>query len=153
MFDITSLRVKNTADMPVTDAAGDPVIGDDGNPLSITLFSPGTKQFRQARYTADKKSSARVMAQMQGKPDGKETADTRADERAEFLASVTESFNGFSYGTGTGQAMFRDFYRDGYLYFVADAADKFLGEAGNFKPASTTPPVLTSVIQPGSTPA
>ena len=77
-----------------------------------------------------------MVSSMQGKGDKADTADQRASERAEFFTAITQSFNGFTYGGLSGDDMFHAFYSDGYLYFIADGLDRFIGDAGNFKPNS-----------------
>lgn len=131
-FDIRTLAISNTADMPVRDAAGEKQFDADGNPCSITLFSPGTKKYNSAMHARNTRNSERVMQKMQGKADGKQSADDAIEERAEFLASVTSSFNNFGIEGLAGYDLCRAVYSDLEIGHIADGAEKFLAERANF---------------------
>lgn len=134
-FDLRTLSIGQTANMPVRDAAGEPQFDADGQPITITLYGPGTKQYQRAKHAAEERQNARTLARMQGKGD-KQTADEKLQERAEFLASVTVSINGASVGDKAGHEAFKALYADITLGHITDDADKFLADRGNFKAAS-----------------
>ena len=138
MLDIKTLSVVDQIDFPVRDASGNPVTGEDGNPVTITVASPGTKKFLQAKYNFDEKKSGSVMAQMTGKS-SKRTYDDDLKDKAEFFANFTLSFNNFQYSDRPGFEGYKAFYADPKLYFIVADLDKFMGEAGNFKPDSAMP--------------
>lgn len=144
MFNIKSLAIAATADMPVRDASGEPQFDAAGNPLSITLYGPGTKRFQKAKHAADERANTRTFARMQGKSEGKQSAEEKNAERAQFLAEVTESFNYFGYEDKAGFEMFKAAYADIEIGHMADDTDKWLAERGNFKKASSKPSESTS---------
>ncbi|ATQ74857.1 hypothetical protein CR152_10225 [Massilia violaceinigra] len=139
MFNLKNLAIAATADMPVRDASGEAQFNEKGEPLTITLHSPGTKEFQKAKHAADERNSTRVFGRMQGKSESKQSADDKNIERAEFLAAVTASFNGGAGLDGKkGFELFKATYADIEIGHIADDAEKFLGDRGNFKKPSPT---------------
>ena len=136
MFNLKKLAIAATADMIVRDAAGEAQLDDAGLPLSITMHSPGTKAYQKAKHASEERNNNRVFSRMQGKAESKQTAEDKIAERAEFLASVTISFNNFGYEDKRGYEMFKAAYGDIEIGHIADDADKFLGDRGNFWKAS-----------------
>lgn len=136
-FDLRTLSISATADMPIRDASGEPQFAEDGTPLTITLHSPGSKQFQRAKHAADERNNSRAFARMQGKSEAKLSAEEKLAERAEFLAACTASINGASFGEAKGHEGFKALYADITLGHIAEDADKFLADRGNFKKASS----------------
>ena len=148
-FNIKKLAIAASATMPVRDATGEAQFDDVGNAVSITFCSPGTKQYQKAKHAAEERNNTRVFGRMQGKSEAKQSADDKVAERAEFLAAITISFNNFDDGAGAGYELFKRTFADIELGHIADDADKFVGDRGNFKqPSATTLPGM-SVMQPG----
>ncbi|RYF70393.1 MAG: hypothetical protein EOO22_14415 [Comamonadaceae bacterium] len=136
-FDLRTLAIAQTADMPVRDAGGEIVKnGDDA--VSITFHSPGSKAFQKAKHARDERNSTRVMARMQGKSEGRLSADEALAERAEFLAACTVTINNATFSDKRGHEGFKALFSDLELGHIADDAEKFLGERGNFKQVSAT---------------
>lgn len=133
-FDLRTLSIGETANMPVRDATGEHQFDADGQPITITFYSPGTKKYQRAKHALEDRQNIRAVARMQGKSE-KQTADDKLQERAEFLASVTVSINNASFGDKTGHEAFKALYADITLGHITDDADKFLADRGNFKPA------------------
>ncbi|KAB8042552.1 hypothetical protein [Janthinobacterium aquaticum] len=148
-FNIKQLAIAAAAEMIVRDAAGEPQADEQGNALTITLHSPGTKEFQKARHAAEERNSARVFNRMQGKADAKQSADDKIKERAEFLAACTISFNNFGDGQGAGYELFKRTYSDIEIGHIADDVEKFLGERSNFKKKLLTSSPTTSGTLPG----
>lgn len=137
LFDIKSLAIAATAAMTVRTAAGETQLDAAGNPLTITLYGPGSKPFQKAKHAAEDRNNTRVLSRMQGKVDGKLSADEKGAENAEFLAACTVSFNGFGCGDLTGHDLFKAVYADIEIGHIAEDANKFLGERANFTKVPT----------------
>lgn len=139
MFNIKSLAILATAVLALRNAEGEPQFDANEQPMSITLYGPGSKQFQAAKHKNEERTQARAFARMQGKADAKQTAADKVRERAEFLAACTVSFDNFAYEGLTGYEMFVAAYSDIEIGHVADDADKFISERANFlpKPAKT----------------
>ncbi|NHZ62611.1 hypothetical protein [Massilia genomosp. 1] len=149
MFNLKKLAIAATADMIVRDAAGEAQFDDTGLPLSITLHSPGSKPYQKAKHAAEERNNNRVFSRMQGKSESKQSADDKIAERAEFLASVTVSFNNFGYEDKRGYEMFKGAYGDIEIGHIADDAEKYLGDRGNFLKVSPKTSESSSGTQPG----
>lgn len=138
MFDIKKLSILDQGDFTVRNASGDPQADPDtGAELSITFASPGTKKYLQAKHNFDEKKSGSVVAQMTGKSNKRSYLDD-INDKAEFFANITLSFNNFTYGDRAGFEGYKAFFADPTLGFIVSDADKFLADAGNFKPGSAT---------------
>lgn len=134
MFNIKSLAILATAVMPVRNAAGEPQTDAAGNPISITLYGPASKQFQAAKHKAEDRNNTRAFARMQGKSEGKLTVAEKINERAEFLTTCTVSFNGFGMDDLTGRELHLAVFSDIEIGHLAEDAEKFLGERANFLP-------------------
>jgi len=132
MFNLKSLAIAAIGNMPVRDAAGEVQTDEAGNPLTITLYSPASKQYQKAKHAAEQRNNARVMAVMQNKGDEKLSAEDSNNEKAEFLAAITQSFNGFGYQDMVGYEGFKAAYADIEIGHIADDARKFSGDRANF---------------------
>lgn len=143
MFDLSKLEITDSAEYHVTDAKGDPQYDDAGNPITITVTSPGTKEAVRAQFKRDQLRSARVLGEMAGKT-SKRTAEDEAKERAEFLAEMAGKCNGFEYPGGA-----RAMYMNPKLGHITEGVEKFFNDRGNFAPGSSTGSSSTSASQPG----
>ena len=143
MFDIKSLGMTSTGTMPIRDLDGDIQYNDKGEELSITFHSPGTREFAQAKHEHEEKLGARLLRMQNNKSD-KTDPDQDLKSIATFLAKVTISLNGFKYEGGP-----KALYEDRELKHITDAANKYLGELGNFKRDSAKASSNTSATSPG----
>ena len=131
-FDIAAMEVADTFDVEILNPkTGEPLIGDDEKPCTVTVYGPGTKQFAAARSKASNKTMKRLRT--------KGKLDTSADEdlaaTASFLTEITAAFNGFTYKDGEqGEAMFRACYLDARMGWLTDQVNTGAGDWGNFTP-------------------
>ena len=131
MFDITSIAASETSVLELLNAADEPLLDADGNPLTITLYGPGSAQFQRAVARRQNKLLDRL--KKKGKSDM--SPDEQNAEQADFLASVTVSFNGWTYppaGKVTGAELFKAAYKDRSIGFIADQVQTFVGDWSNF---------------------
>lgn len=143
MFDISKLEITDSGKHQVTDAKGEVQYDEAGNPITITVVSPGTKKAAKAQFKRDEARSARVLGAMGGKT-SKRTEDDEIKERAAFLAEVTESLDGFDYPGGA-----KALYSNLKLGHIADGVEKFFNDRGNFSADSVSVASNTSDSQPG----
>ena len=150
MPSLKKLAILPEGTMAVRDARGDIVTDETtGAEWSITVHSPGTKEFQKAKHTFDAKRSDSTLALMSGKGDTKREAEEEQKHVAEFLASVTKSFNGFDYEGRHGYEAYKAAYLDLEIAHVASDLNKYLGNRGNFLPPKATPSSNTFGTQPG----
>lgn len=147
MTSLKKLAIAATANMMVRDASGN-TVEDAAGPWSITFHSPGTKSYQKAYHAYQEKKSGGLSAIMKGQSDKKDPAQDTLD-LADFLAAVTVSFNNFDYEGKVGHAAYRAAFADIEIGHVADDANKFLGNRGNFLPPAATDSQSPSDMQPG----
>lgn len=134
MFDIASLAVADTATIHLKSATGEPLYADAERtkPIRITIYSPGTKAFS----TLETKQSARFVQRSKANDGAMSviTSEERIRDTAEDLATITASFENFTYGDGSlqGQALFEAVYADPKLGFIPKQVVKVLGDWGAF---------------------
>lgn len=134
MTNIKTLAIAVSAAMAVCNVEGEAQFTEAGNALTITFHSPGTKKFQQAKHNFEKKKSNSVMAMMSGKSEQGRGWEDDTRDLAEFLADVTISLDNFNYDDrAPGKDTFMALYSDIELGHIAEAANKFLGDRGNFK--------------------
>lgn len=147
MASLKKLAIEPTGTMEVEDAAGNVMRNEDGSVWSITFHSPGTKEFQKAYHAFNEKKKGGLKAVFAR---GQEKTDPAQDvnDLADFLAAVTISFNNFDYEGRGGHAAFRAAYADIEVGHVAEQANKYLGDRGNF----WKPPAPSSAEQSGTSP-
>lgn len=153
MYDITKKRVAETAKIELTDGDGAPLLGDNGDRLSVTLCGPGCKTWQQADADRNRKRAQRA----EKNPKRAHTTYTEhgREDDIDFLVSITVSFNGWDYpapasengepGSWSSQReMFKAAYQDdriGYIrdHLLKEGQDWTAFVAGNSKPSGSTP--------------
>lgn len=134
-MDILTQAVAETAPLHVKDASGVPLY-DDGKPVRIHLYGPGSAQFSQVEAQQTQRALKR-REDNDGKPTPATPDEARA-EVAEDLAILTARFDHISYGDLTGAELFRAVYADRKLGFITRQAAIFSASWGNFKAGSVT---------------
>jgi len=129
-MDISTKSVKETTIVYLDGPDGEPMLGDDGKKLSITVYGPGSKPFQKAQAAKN-----RAILEQVRKRNKKVSDSLQRDIDAEFLATCTESFNGFTYKDLTGSEMFKACYADYSIGYVADQVNKAVGDWANFTKA------------------
>lgn len=133
MFDITSKAVADTGVLELFDANDEPLIGEGGKQCTITLHSPGSKEYAKAKN----EQNNRIIERLKKKGKGEISTEAEARQVAEFLAQCTISIANFDYPGefSNDRAKFVALYVDGSLGFIKDQVNTYLGDWGNF----TTP--------------
>jgi hypothetical protein len=130
-FDISKLAVKDTGIVELESPDGEPLVNDKGEPMSITVYGPGSKQFQKAQGVRN-----RAILEYVRKGGKKMKDDEQRELDADFLASCTASFNGFTYKEYTGYDMFRAAYLDPSIGFISEQVNKAVGDWSNFTQGS-----------------
>lgn len=126
-FDITSKRALETAKIELVNGDGAPLLDDDGNQLTVTVFGPGSKRWQQSDTDRNRKRTVRIEKNRGRLAAALENA--KADE-VDFLVSITISFDGWDYPAPEGSEwptkadMFRAAYEDDTLGFIRDHVHK-----------------------------
>ncbi|CDO37148.1 hypothetical protein [Novosphingobium sp. KN65.2] len=117
MFDITQKRAAATGEIELKDGDGSPLFNDDGEALSVTVYSPASKQWEQANAEINRKRAERMR-----KNGGKVEAalDGAKAEQIDFLCRVTIRLNNFEYPVDAGGDQVRALYEDDALGYIRD---------------------------------
>lgn len=145
-MDIRKFAVEETSTLELRDAADAPMKGEDGAPMTWTVYGPGSKQYAKAQAAQQNRMIDKL--KRKGKTD--ETAEEKTRDTAEFLAGCTkECSSNITYDELTGEALYRAVLSDRSIGFIAEQVGRHLGEWGNFSKPSTTTSASTSGKAPG----
>ena len=134
-MDIRKFAVEETGALDLVSASDEPLIGDDGQPMVIVLYGPGSKAYAKAQAAQQN----RMIDKLKKKGKSDQTAEEKVREQAEFLAGCTQEFSAnISYDDLKGDALHRAVYADTSVGFIAEQVSKFLGDWSNFTKRSTT---------------
>lgn len=147
MFDITTRKSRQTAEIELTDGDGSPLVDDAGKAISITLCGPASKTWQQADAERSRRQAQR--AEKNPTKIASAIAEHRRQDEIDFLVAITVSFNGFEYpGEFASKAdMHRAAYSDDEIGYIRDQASR----AGNGWSAFTADKPKPSNESPGNT--
>lgn len=127
-LDLANFIATDTLDIEINDPrTGEPLIGDDGVVVSVTVHSPGSKEFAAARSEASNRAIKRLRSK--GKTDT--TAEEDLASTANFLTRITVSFNGLRFGDAEGKELFRSVYLNPGLGWLTEQVNVGAGDWGN----------------------
>lgn len=127
-FEITSLAATDTFTLELLNANDELLLDADGNPLSVTIYGPGSKVYAKAQAAR----SQRLMDRMAKRGKVKLSAEEHQRESAEFLAACTVSFNGWAYQGKSDREAIEAAYNDPSIGFIAEQVNKAIGDWANF---------------------
>lgn len=129
-MDIRKFAVEETSVIELRDASDQPMVGDDGKPMTWTVYGPGTPQYAQAQA----QQQNRMLDKLRKKGKADDSADQKKREQADFLAGCTkECSSNIDYDGLKGDALHRAVLSDTSIGFIAEQVGKHLGEWSNFK--------------------
>lgn len=135
MTDIRKFSVDETGVLELRDAGDEPMVGDDGKPMTITAYGPGSKQYARAQAAQQN----RMIDKLKRKGKTEETADEKIRDQAEFLAGCTKEFSSnIQLDNYIGEALYKAVYSDRGIGFIAEQFGRFLQDWASFKKPSTT---------------
>ncbi len=138
-FDIKKYRAMESAPIELVDGEANPIYNEQGDPMSVTVFGPGSKIWQQAEAEMRRRKVSRI-----DKARGKLTAavDNDREDEIEFLVRITVSLNGWTYPHPEGgqwpaaAEMYRALYSDDEVGFIRDHLYREARDWGNFTKAS-----------------
>lgn len=140
-MDIRKFGVEETSVVALLGPDDVPMLGEDGKPMTVTVYGPGSKQYARAQAAQQN----RMIDKLKRKGKSDQSAEDKAREQAEFLAGCTKEFSpNIEYPNGdgkslTGEALHKAVYADNSIGFVAEQVGKHLGEWNNFTKGSPKP--------------
>ena len=127
-MDIRKYAVEPTSKLQLRDANDELMYTDEGKPVAVNLYGPGSKQYARAQAAQNN----RLLDKLKRKGKSDQTAEQRAAESSEFLADCTESFENLEYDNLAGRELFMAVYADVSIGFVADQVAKYISDWSNF---------------------
>ena len=145
-MDIRKFAVEETSVLELRGANDELLAGDDGKPLTVTVYGPGSRPYARAQAA----NQNRMIDKLKRKGKTEQSAEEKAREQAEFLAGCTREFSpNIEYDGLTGETLFKAVYADTSIGFIAEQVGKHLGDWSNFSKPSTTASASTSGKAPG----
>ena len=145
-MDIRKFAVEETGVLELRDASGEPMVGEDGKPMTITGYGPGSSQYANAQAMQQN----RMIDKLKGRGKTEQSAAEKLREQADFLAGCTKEFSSnIEMDDLKGDALFKAVYSEKRIGFIAENFGKWLGDWGNFSKPSTTTSASTSGKAPG----
>lgn len=134
-MDIKKFAVDETGVLVLRDSADEPMVGDDQQPMTITVYGPGSRQHAKAQAAQQN----RMIDKLKRKGKADESAEEKAREQADFLCACTKEFSpNIECDSLKGEALFRAVYSDRSIGFIAEQVGRFLQDWSSFKKPSTT---------------
>jgi hypothetical protein len=134
--DIRSFAVEETSTIALQGPDEAPMKSEDGAPMTITVYGPGSKAYARAQAA----QSNRMIDKLKKKGKMDQSAEEKAREQAEFLAGCTKEFSAnIEYDGLKGEALHRAVYADTTIGFIAEQVAKHIGEWANFSKGSPKP--------------
>lgn len=139
MFALSKIAVVDKATIHIKDADGAKQYGDDKQPVTITVHSPGSAGAEHAKDEQLK----RALDRRKRKGDRPMTGAELRDETAEYLADMTDSASQNWSLTEDGAPLtshddFKALYLTSNLGFIKDQVATEIGDWGNFTQSSET---------------
>lgn len=125
------LHLKDASDSPMFTV---PTDGSQPQPVGVTIYGPGSKEFQQAQV----KVNNRAVSRLQKRGKFEQTVDGKLKEQAEYLADITQSFQHLDYDGLTGRQLALAVYGDPSIGFIGDQVSEHVKEWGNFSVTSST---------------
>ena len=145
-MDIKRFAVDETGVLALRDSGDEPMLGEDGAPMTITLYGPGSKQYARAQAAQQN----RMIDKPKRKGKTEQSAEEKVREQAEFLAGCTKEFSAnIEMDALKGEALFKAVYSEPDIGFIAEQVGKHLGDWSNFKRLSPMNSASTSAKAPG----
>ena len=132
-FNPSKYRITETLDVEVPDAKGNTIMLENGQPWTITIDSPGTKEAMRAAHELQQSAKGDLVSQMQGKTSKRDEMDD-VKELAKFLMAITKGTNApdLEYEGKTGMDALRTIYLDPFMGHVPIFLKKTHDDRGNF---------------------
>ena len=133
MFEITQLAAADTFTLELLQPNGNPLLGEDGTPLSVTHYGPGSKAYQKAKAARH----ARMAVLLKPKHKMTLTEAEQYQENAEFMAECTVSFNGWGYNGKNDHDAMVAAYSDHTLDFLTEQISRSIVTWENFTSSSS----------------
>lgn len=128
-FDVSKYELEDTGTLTLKNARGDDdLLGEDGLPVKVEIYSPGSSPGVKAMHKAGRSAQMRIFRSMRGDFDPKD-AENADRESIEKLVGFTK---GFSANWPISPAAT---YGNPKLCYINRQVEEFVGKLGNFSKA------------------
>ena len=135
-MDIKKFEVEETSVIALCGSDDAPLVGEDGQALTITVYGPGSKPYAKAQSAQQNKLMERL--RKKGKLD--QAAEESRQEQIDLLVACTKEFSSNIECEGLkGEALYRAVYSNRGLGFISEQVAKHIAEWGNFTKGSPKP--------------
>lgn len=132
MLNLKTLAAADTYALHLRNEVDEPLY-DDGQPVEIVVYGPGTKQWQRAKSAHEN----RLLQRLQRKGKAAEmTPDEKARTNAEFLTDITAEVRRLAYEDLTGRDMLLGLYSDPAIGFIAEQVHRAVHDWANFSKGS-----------------
>jgi hypothetical protein len=131
-FDVSAFEIEDTAVLEVQNLKRTGDLLYNGQPVRITIYSPGSKQGVKALHKASLAAQMALRATFQGKID-KDGPAQAEENRAAKLVAITASIENFPIPGGAAAL-----YANPKLRDITDQVEEFFGNSANFSRASSS---------------
>lgn len=130
-FDVSQYELADTASLTVKNARGDDdLLGQDGNPVVIEIYSPGSPPGTKALHRSGRQAQLRTMRMLRGEvseQDAQNAEREHAEKLAAFTAKVSENF----------PVPALQIFTNPRLVYIARQVEQFIDKYGNFSKGSS----------------
>lgn len=130
-FDLSKYEIADSAVFTFLNLAGnEDLLGEDGNPVTVELYSSGSKQGIRALHQAGQKSQLRLQGIMRGKT-SKTAAQEAEAERVDKLVAFTKQIS------SNFPLSPHEIYSNPKLGWMTRQVEAWIGDDANFSKSST----------------
>lgn len=125
-FDPKQWELEDVSVLTVRNARGDDyLLGSDGEPVTMEIYSPGSQIGRRANFKAKRGADLRTFRAFRGEY-GQNDQENAERERAEKLVAITKSIS------ANCPLTVQQIFSNPRLYYWHDQVDEHFGKSGNF---------------------
>ena len=128
-FNLANYEAADTGLLEVLNQRKVPLLGNDGQPVTIELYGPGSEQYVKVQAEIDSASQARVFANMRGGKAAKDSADQARADRIRKLSACTKAISpNFPLSPDA-------LYKNSKLGYITNQVAEYLEDWANFPAA------------------
>lgn len=131
MFDLLTIKAKETDFVPLKDGTGTTYTDESGNELGVTVHGPTTPIGKKAKEKMFKKINANAAL-----PKNKQSEKAGEEAAQEYLKEVVTGFVGFTIGDKQGKEAIEAFATMPELRLHAEQVLSYLLDNSNFLPTA-----------------
>ena len=130
-FNLKSIAAVNASTFQLRNGQ-DELLWSDGQPVNVTVYGPGSKEYQKASA----KATARAMERMKARSKFEQSAEDKLAETANHLADITVGFDNLDYEGLTGRDLAVGIYGNAQLGFITEQVNKHSVDWANFTKGS-----------------